>query len=73
MVHVLQPNVYANSSACDHLANMCVLTLYANTLAPVSSPQTVCDYYVDYADGEQWSVAVVLVVVARWLTGRASD
>jgi len=42
---------------------MCVLTMYSNTLSPSSSPQTVCDYYTHYANGEQWSVVVVVVVV----------
>jgi len=56
-----QPRVYANSTACQHLSNMCVMTLYTTTSAPASSPQTVCDYYSNYANGEQWSVVVIVL------------
>ena len=43
------------------------MTLYMTTSAPASSPQTVCDYYSNYANGEQWSVVVMLVDVAVYV------
>jgi len=53
--------------ACQQLSNMCVLTLYSNTLSPSSSSQTICDYYLHYAGGEQWLVVVVdLPLISTW-------